>query len=114
MTASVSFGRNDGGYDVVTTAVTTQASAGLLTGGINRYVSAAGATAVILPANYAANSPVVVFNATATATAGVIFPPVGGSINGAAANASIALPASKGAVCYAHPNGLDYTVVVSA
>lgn len=114
MTASVSFGRVDGGYDVITTAVTTQAGAGLLTGSINRYVAAAGATAVILPANYAQLSGIVVYNNTSTATAGVIFPPVGGSINGGAANASIALPASKGAICFAHPNGLDYTVVVSA
>lgn len=114
MTASVSFGRNDGGYDVVTTAVTTQASAGLLTGSVNRYASAAGATAVILPANAATGCAIVVYNNTSTATAGVIFPPVGGTINGGSANASIALPASKAAACYAHPNGLDFTVVVSA
>lgn len=112
MGASVSIGRFDGGQDNITAAGTTQGAAVALTGAVNRVTTAASQTGVILPANAAQASPIVV--SVLTATTGVVYPPVGGSINGLAANTGVNVAANKVAVCYPHQNGLDFSVVVGA
>lgn len=116
MTASITFGRFDNaqgtGVDALTTAGTTQSGAPLLLGAINILTTAASQVAALLPTNHSAGSPIIV--RVNTATAATIFPPVGGSINGGAANASFSVAQNKPTVFYAHPNGIDYTAVLSA
>ena len=68
---------------------------------------------MVLPSLGAVGSPVLVANLTATAA--LLFPPVGGgSINGLTINTSVAVALNKVAVCFANINGLDYTVAVGA
>lgn len=116
MTASIAFGRFDNAtpntVDALTTAGTTQSGAPLLVGAINVLTTASGQVAALLPTNHAASSPIIV--RVNTATAATIFPPTGGSINGGAANASFSVAQNKPTVFFAHPNGIDYTAVLSA
>lgn len=113
MPNSFALGRFDnGGVDAIITVGTTQAGAPLLTGAVNVLTTAAGQVGALLPVNGTFGSPIVV--RVNTATAATIFPPVGGSINGGAVNAAFSVAQNKPAVFYAHPNGLDYTVVLSA
>jgi hypothetical protein len=78
----------------VTTTAATQASAGgLLKGSGDKVVNvnvAAGGHAVTLPAEADVGAVVELYN-TSAANAGVIFPHVGGFINGGAVNATLAL-----------------------
>lgn len=98
--------------DLITAVGTTQAGAPDLTGFLNRVTTAAGQVAVDLPLNMAVGAPVIVH--VTTATAATVFPPVGGVINGGAANASFSVAQHKPTVFYALPNGLDYVAVLSA
>ena len=103
---------DNGGVDAVTTIGVAQVGAAALTGAVNLLTTAAGQTAAVLPANAAYGSPVIV--RVGTATAALIFPPTGGSINGAAANASFSVAQNKPTLFFCHPNGIDYTAVLSA
>lgn len=91
------------GWSIVsaTTTATTQNSAGgALTGQGNKLVRAtiAGAGhAVTLPLNADVGDEVEVYNETATA--GVIYPPTGATLNQLAANTSTALAANASARC---------------
>lgn len=110
MSAASSLSRRDGGVEAITAVGVAQVGAALLTGGINKVTTSTGQTAVVLQANVSGGVDVT----TLTATAALLFPPVGGSINGLAINASVAVAANKNAACQAHPNGLDYSVSVGA
>jgi hypothetical protein len=113
MTASFAFGRYDnGGVDTVAGVGTAQVGGTALTGAINNVTTAVGQTAVVLPANGAVGSPVTVV--VSTATAALVFPPTGGSINNGSANASFSVAQNKPTLFFAHPNGLNYTAVLSA
>lgn len=116
MTAAFAFGRFDNvtpnSVDALTTAGTTQSGAPLLVGAVNILTTAASQTAALLPTSHPLGSPIIV--RVNTATTAVIFPPVGGSINGGSANASFSVAQNKPTVFYAHPNGIDYTAVLSA
>lgn len=120
MGLSLSFGRADNAQtaapgltvDAVTAVGTAQVGAASLPGFINAVTTNVGQTAVVLPANRGIGNPLVVN--VVTATAGLVFPPVGGAINGGAANAAFSVAQNKPALCWAHPNGLDYTIVLSA
>jgi hypothetical protein len=70
-------------------AGTAQATATPLTGTINQVTTAAGQTAVVLPSTQPLGAAVNVY--VSTATAGLVFPPLGGNINEAAANASFSV-----------------------
>jgi hypothetical protein len=100
------------GPAAITAASTAQATGTALSGFQNVVTTAAGETAVVLPATHAVGSPIVV--RVTSATAGLLFPPVGGAINGGSTNASFSVAQNKPVVCFAHANGLDYTVVLSA
>lgn len=136
MPASFQFARADGGPElyngVATLGQTTIAVQTTLVAGtteVNASMAvvnpAAGSTALRLPLNAATGSAIVVAN-VGTTTA-LIFPPwnsvtnaaAGGRIYGAAvaipgANASVSLATNRTATFYAHPNGIDYTVVWGA
>lgn len=98
--------------DAVTGVGTAQVGAARLTGAINVVTTAVGQTAVVLPGSYPVGSPIIV--RVTSATAGLVFPPAGGSINGGSANASFSVAQNKPTVFYAHPNGIDYTAILSA
>lgn len=98
--------------DAVTGVGTAQVGAAALTGAINVVTTSVGQTAVALPGTYPVGSPILV--RTNTATAALVFPPVGGSINGGSANASFSVAQNKPTIFYALPNGLDYIAVLSA
>jgi hypothetical protein len=67
-------------------ATTAQATATPLTGTINQVTTASGQTAVLLPSTQPLGTSVHVY--VSTATAALVFPPVGGAINELSANAS--------------------------
>jgi hypothetical protein len=117
MPASFAFGLNTNAPtstspDAITCAGTAQATATALTGSHNVLTTAAGETACVLPAKYPVGSPIVVRNNTATAA--LVFPPVGGAINGGSANASFSVAQNKPTIFLAAPNGLDWVAVLSA
>ncbi len=83
---------------VTTSAATQGSTGGLLRGAGNKIVLAnvAGANgAVTLPADAGLGDEVRIFNTTATA--GLVFPHSGGTIQNGTANQSFALPANGGA-----------------
>ena len=98
--------------DAITAATTAQATATLLTGAMNVVTTVVGETGVRLPPNFPVGSLISV--RVATATAGLLFPPVGGAINGGTVNAAFSVAQNKPALCLANPNGLDFVVVLSA
>ena len=98
--------------DAITAATIAQATATLLTGAMNVVTTGVGETGVRLQANHPVGSLVSV--RVTSATAGLLFPPVGGAINGGSVNASFSMAQNKPALCLANPNGLDYVVVLSA
>lgn len=84
-----------GGFDAaVAAAGNNQATATALTGAVNVVTSATATSAdgVQLPAGYAAGDMVLVVNTTAVALD--VFPPSGGAINGASADAAKGLAAN--------------------
>ena len=109
--STIQIGRTDVEVQAITTVGTTLVGATPLLNGINVLTTAVGQTAGLLPASNGA--PVIVRNNTATAA--LIFPPTSlGSINGGAAGASFSVAQNKPTVFYPHPNGIDYTAVLSA
>ena len=113
MTQAFSFGRFDNaGVDTVVGVGTVQVGAAPLTGAVNNVTTGAGQTAVGLPEKQAYGSPIIVV--VSTATAGLVFPPAGGKINNGATNASFSVAQNKPTVFFCHPNGIDYTTILSA
>lgn len=109
--STIQIGRVDVEVQAVTTAGTSLVGATPLLNGINILTTAASQTAGLLPQNNGA--PIIVRNNTATAA--LIFPPTAlGSINGGSAGASFSVAQNKPTVFYPHPNGIDYTAVLSA
>lgn len=109
---TLAFGRRDGGEGTVTGVGTAQSGAAALSYGLNSVTTASGQTATVLPSSHPLGSPVIVH--VTTATAGLVFPPVGGSINGGSANASFSVAQNKPTVFYSKANGLDWVAVLSA
>lgn len=72
---------------------TAQAGAAPLIGTINQVTTAGGQTAFLLPATQPIGTSVVVY--VSTATAALVFPPTGGNINEAAANASFSVAQAR-------------------
>lgn len=68
---------------------TAQVGGTLITSNQTIATTAGGQTAFVLPANAELNVPYLVFNSTATAA--LVFPPSGGAINAAGANASVSI-----------------------
>lgn len=119
MGKSISIGRVDSrattsvaSSDAVTGVGTAQVGAAALTGFINIVTTAVGQTAVILPALSASASPILV--RVTSATAALVFPPAGGTINGGSVNASFSVAQNKPTLFYVAENGLDYIAVLSA
>ena len=109
MANSFVLGRVDGGQEAVTAAGTAIATATALDSMINIVTTASGEVGVKLPQGWPVGTPVVVNNVGTTTLAAVVYPPTtAGVING---TASFSVAADKGAVFYAHTNGLDWTGV---
>jgi hypothetical protein len=99
--------------DVLTgqvTSTTTQATAYAITADITVFATVASTGAAILPAGGAAD--ILVMNGQAT-NALIVFPPVGGTINGGSANASYSQAVSKCAR-YVTADGLNWYAMISA
>ena len=116
MPASFAFALADnsgGTVDAVNCVGTTLAGSPVLPGFVNVLTTSAGQVAATLPQNWPVGSPLIV--RVSTATAGTIFPPTAaGAINGASAGAAFSVAQNKPTVFFAHPNGIDYTAVLSA
>jgi hypothetical protein len=113
MANQIQLGRTDNGQGSVTPVGTTLSGAPTLTNRVNHCVAAAGVVAVALPQN--SGSDVVVLNLAATAVALTVFPPTAaGKINNGSAGAAFSIAQNKSATFYPHPNGIDYTAVLSA
>lgn len=123
MAFGIALGRQDGGVDLGTVpAAQTTLVAGTteINGALTSVVPVAGSTAVRLPMR--SSAPLVVVNHAATAVTLLVFPPwntatgaaAGGKINNGTADASFSVAQNKSAVFYPHPNGVDYTAVLSA
>lgn len=83
-----------GGYEsAVTAAGTTYADAAALTGAINLVTTVASGAGVKLP-SFPGIGPIVMVRNTDADTV-VVYPPTGGSINGASANAGVNLAQNK-------------------
>ncbi len=118
MPNSISFGRVDmrGTSTSPTSAVTgvgtSQSGAAALTGAFNVVTTAVGQTATLLPTNYPAYTPLIV--RVTSATAGLVFPPTGGTINGGSANASLSVAQNKPCVLMCADDGLSWIGVIGA
>jgi hypothetical protein len=108
----LAFGRRDGGEGTVAGVGTAQSGAASLAYGLNTVTTAVGQTGTLLPEDHPVGSPLIVH--VTSATAALVFPPVGGSINGGAANASFSVAQNKPTVFYSKANGLDWVAVLSA
>jgi hypothetical protein len=100
--------------DVLTGQVanaTTQATATAITADVTVFSTVASTGAAILP-NNASAADILIMNGQAT-NALIVFPPVGGTINGGSANASYSQAASKCAR-YVTADGLNWYAMVSA
>jgi len=89
---------------------TTQATATAITADVTVFSTVASTGAAILPAGGAAD--ILVMNGQAT-NALVVFPPIGGTINGGSANASYSQAVSKCAR-YVTADGLNWYAMTSA
>lgn len=89
---------------------TTQATATAITADVTVFSTVASTGAAILPAGGSAD--ILVMNGQAT-NALVVFPPVGGTINGGSANASYSQAVSKCAR-YVTADGLNWYAMTSA
>ena len=116
MPASIMLGRADlasaTGVTAITATTTAAATATALTGMVNIVTTASGDTAVKLPQNLAAGSPLIVASHASTVACLVYPPTTAGKINNTTASFSVAQ--NKPVVFYSHPNGIDYTAVLSA
>lgn len=133
MSNSVGFGRFDNGAEffngtptagqtTIAAQTTLVAAATKASGGLCVTVPVAGSTAFRLPKNHPVGSPITIANYAATAVTLLVFPPwdeeaaavAGGKINNGSANASFSVAQNKVAVFHPHPNGIDYSAVLSA
>jgi glutamate-1-semialdehyde aminotransferase len=89
---------------------TTQATATAITADVTVFSTVASTGAAILPAGGSAD--ILVMNGQAT-NALVVFPPIGGTINGGSANASYSQAVSKCAR-YVTADGLNWYAMTSA
>lgn len=96
----------------VTAVGTAQSGAASLPGAFNVVTTAVGQTAVVLPASYPAYTPLIV--RVTSATAGLVFPPTGGTINGGSANASLSVAQNKPCVLMCADDGLTWVGVIGA
>lgn len=80
----------------MTTAATTQATGTALTYDYNVFTTVGASTGGTLPANYQAGDSTYVSNSTGT-NALLVWPPLGGSINGLATNAGYTVAINKSA-----------------
>ena len=94
-----------------TANATTQATATAITADITVFSTVASTGAAILPNNSSA-ADILVMNGQAT-NALIVFPPVGGTINGGSANASYSQAVSKCAR-YVTADGLNWYAMISA
>jgi len=90
---------------------TTQATATAITADITVFSTVASTGAAILPNNSSA-ADILVMNGQAT-NALIVFPPIGGTINGGSANASYSQAVSKCAR-YVTADGLNWYAMISA
>lgn len=93
-----------------TASTTTQATATAITADVTVFTTVASTGAVILPAGGAAD--ILIMNGQAT-NALIVFPPIGGTINGGSANASYSQATSKCAR-YVTADGLAWYAMTSA
>jgi hypothetical protein len=93
-----------------TASTTTQATATAITADITVFTTVASTGAVILPAGGAAD--ILIMNGQAT-NALIVFPPIGGTINGGSANASYSQAVSKCAR-YVSADGMAWYAMTSA
>lgn len=118
MPNSISFGRFDNRgtptspTTAITAASTAQSTATALTGAWNIVTTAVGETGVRLPASYPAYTPLVV--RVTSSTAGLVFPPTGGTINGGSANASLSVAQNKPCILMVADDGLTWVGVIGA
>lgn len=118
MPNAISFGRvdNRGTTSSPTSAITgvgtAQVGGAALTGAFNVVTTSAGQTAVVLPANYPAYTPLIV--RVTSATAGLVFPNSGGTINGGSANASLSVAQNKPTILMCADDGLTWVGVIGA
>lgn len=96
----------------VTAVGTAQVGAASLPGAFNVVTTSVGQTAVVLPANYPAYTPLIV--RVTSATAGLVFPNSGGTINGGSANASLSVAQNKPCVLMVADDGLTWVGVIGA
>jgi hypothetical protein len=94
----------------LTASTTTQATATAITADISVFTTVASTGAVILPSGGAAD--ILIMNGQAT-NALIVFPPIGGTINGGSANASYSQAVSKCAR-YVTADGLNWYAMTSA
>jgi len=94
----------------LTASTTTQATATAITADVSVFTTVASTGAVILPSGGAAD--ILIMNNQAT-NALIVFPPIGGTINGGSANASYSQAVSKCA-CYVTADGLNWYAMTSA
>jgi hypothetical protein len=84
---------------------TTQAGATAVSGDVNVIVtSSAGNTAFVLPNDAIASDNVDIMALTTISASALIFPPLGGTINGGGANASITMAAGTSATFWCTAN----------
>lgn len=103
-----------GGHELaVAAAGNSQATATALTGAVNVVTSATATSAdgVVLPSDFAAGDMLLVVNTTAVALD--VFPPSGGAINGASADAAKALAANMSGLYVSLGSG-NWGAVLSA
>lgn len=118
MPNSISFARVDmrgttaSPTSAVTGVGTSQSGSAALTGAFNVVTTSAGQTAVQLPASYPAYTPLIV--RVTSATAGLVFPPTGGTINGGSANASLSVAQNKPTIFMVADDGLTWVGVIGA
>lgn len=93
----------------VTAAGTTQATAYPLVRDITFVSTTAAGSGVVLQSNLKSGDSIVVFNGGANAL--LVYPPLGGTINGGAANAGASLATLKGAVFICAGDGLTFATV---
>ena len=93
-----------------TASTTTQATATAITADITVFSTVASTGAVILPSGGAAD--ILIMNGQAT-NALIVFPPIGGTINGGSANASYSQAVSKCAR-YVTADGMAWYAMISA
>lgn len=96
----------------LTAAGTTQATALALVEDNNFVGTTAAGTGVILQSNLKKGDRIYVFNGGANAL--LVYPPVGGTIDGAAANAGLSLATLKGAMFICAGDGLTFGTVGGA